>query len=149
MPGKTMSSTWRAAPVTLSRPSLRGTGAPTMWCSCNFANATLSLDKSNRCVVTVESASNGNCHRDIVIADAYKWFCEQYSEAKSESFKCLFEPLHRSAGAEIRVRPVLADTRPRQIRNSLASKWLSRPREVVPLDRVTDDDDIVGDAPSR
>ena len=62
-----------------------------MWCSCNFANVTLSLDKSDRCVVTVESAPNGNCHWDIVIADAYKWFCEQYSEARSESFKCLFE----------------------------------------------------------
>src|SRR3989442_4906590 len=91
MPGKTMSSTYRAAPVTLPRPSLRGTGAPTMWCSCNFANVTLSLDKSDSCAVTVESASNGNCHWDIVIADAYKWFCEQYSEANSERFKYLCE----------------------------------------------------------
>src|SRR5260370_35464566 len=62
-----------------------------MWCFCNFANATLSLAKSDRCVVTVESASNGNCHRDIVNANAYKWFCEHYSEARGESFKCLFE----------------------------------------------------------
>src|SRR6266404_5619749 len=33
IPGKRMSSTYRAAPVTLSRPSLRGTEAPTIPCS--------------------------------------------------------------------------------------------------------------------